>query len=108
MSAIFNLLDRLPPGQVVQLRDPNGEILWDGIPDDGEIRATLVRTGVIATLNLPDGQPLYTFTGREMRAGQKGDSWIWRPEFTLSPYMLNVCAAVLTIVCVIWAKATYG
>jgi hypothetical protein len=108
MSAIFNLLDRLPPGQVVQLRDPHGEILWEGEPVDGEIRASLAYTGVIASLNLPDGQTLYAFVGREMRAGHKGDSWTWRPDFTLSPYMLNVCSIILTVVCVIWAKVTYG
>lgn len=130
MSAVFNMLDRLPYGQVVQLRDPHGEILWEGAPVDGEIRAIIARTGIISTLNLPDGQPIIGYdnprrTGSGTRlwpglilytsdswgglqAVHEGDTWTWHPGATLSPRMLNICAAILSVVCVIWAKVTLG
>ena len=101
----MNVLDRLPADQVVQLRDPYGEILWEGPHEGGEIDAVIQRTGVVASCNLPDGTELARFTAQ---AQHEGDSFHWRADFTLSPGMMTTCTIILTVVCVIWAKVTYG
>ena len=101
----MNLLDRLPPDQIVQLRDPHGEVLWEGLPADGRIRAVMPTNGVVYGAYLPDGTLLAILNSTVVG---KGDSFAWWPRMTLSPRMLTICSIILTLVCVVWAKATYG
>lgn len=54
----FNLFDKYPQ-EKIQLRSHHGEILWEGFPVDGEIKAEVI--GIVHSITLPDGAAIYEF-----------------------------------------------
>ena len=58
----MNLFDIIG-GRTLQIRDPQGAVLWEGVAEDGSIRADLV--GLVWDLTYTDGTPVYHFRGSE-------------------------------------------
>jgi hypothetical protein len=68
----MNIFENLQ-GQILQLRDPEGLVLWAGLPAERRLVATLAQDGVILTLTLSDGTPLFKF--RPPAVGHAGDTF---------------------------------
>jgi hypothetical protein len=77
----INLFDMLDPDQAVQLRDPEGNVLWEGLSDNGRITAVITfDEGVVSVLTLTDGTEIYKFDAVQLV--RKGDTFSWLPDFT--------------------------